>query len=451
MIFSKILYIILALLILLFMITVHEFGHYIVGKIFKFKINEFAIGMGPKIFRRQNKKTGEWFSIRALPLGGYCAFEGEDEASNVEGAFNSKEPYKRILVLLAGVTMNLIFGVLILMLSVGIYGQLLIETYDIVEDSVYQEYSLANDDIILKINDKNVYMANDISRALNGKKKGDIVRITVKNNRANGGKEVVKEVKLRKDVVVDNLASNTSAFESLGIATIIRIDEVTSGSVFKKNWYFNKIIVSNNEEIRITQVQDLVNYLKTCNMGDTISLEMLTEDRKATIVDVVIPIDLTDLDNERVLNAISVKSTKKLLKYSTVNVKFGFFESVARGLEYSKNIAGTIFTTIGELLTGKLGLDAVGGPVTTIKVTADAINKGGFNYFLEIAGFIGINLAVFNLLPFPALDGSRVVFCLIEWIRKKPVNRKIEGLVHGIGLFVLLGFCFLVEILQLFR
>ena len=80
------------------MITVHEFGHYIVGKIFKFKINEFAIGMGPKIFRRQNKKTGEWFSIRALPLGGYCAFEGEDEASNVEGAFNSKEPYKRILV-----------------------------------------------------------------------------------------------------------------------------------------------------------------------------------------------------------------------------------------------------------------------------------------------------------------------------------------------------------------
>ena len=446
--FSKILYIILALLILLFMITVHEFGHYIVGKIFKFKINEFAIGMGPKIFRKQNKKTGEWFSIRALPLGGYCAFEGEDESSEVEGSFNSKEPYKRILVLLAGATMNLIFGILILMLSVGIYGQLMIETYDIVSDSVYQEYSLANDDIILKIEGKNIYMANNISTILDGKKKGDIVSVTVKDGKTN--KEVVKQVKLRNDVKVDNISTNMTAFESLGIATIIRIDEVSSNSAFGKNWYFNKIIVSDSEVIRILTIQDLVNYLKTCNEGDTISLEMLNDERNTTLVDIIIPINLTDLDNDRVLNAIGVKSTTKLLKYSTAKVRVGFFDTIARGFEYSKNIAGTIFTTIGQLLTGKLGLNAVGGPITTIKVTANAISTGGFNYFLEIAGFIGINLAVFNLLPIPALDGSRVIFCLIEWIRKKPVNKNIEGAIHGIGLFLLLGFCVLVEILQLF-
>ena len=121
--FNTILYIGLAILILLFMITVHEFGHYIVGKLFNFKINEFAIGMGPALFKKQNKKTNEIFSIRAFPLGGYCAFEGEDAESDSQGAFNNKAPYKRILVLIAGATMNLIFGILILMLSIGIYGQ----------------------------------------------------------------------------------------------------------------------------------------------------------------------------------------------------------------------------------------------------------------------------------------------------------------------------------------
>jgi regulator of sigma E protease len=93
----------------------------------------------------------------------------------------------------------------------------------------------------------------------------------------------------------------------------------------------------------------------------------------------------------------------------------------------------------------------MGGTITTIGVTAEAIKVGGFNYFLEMLGFIGINLAVFNLLPIPALDGSRVVFATIEWIRKKPVNRKVEGVIHAIGLILLLGFSILVDVLQLIK
>ena len=73
--------ILLAILILLFMITVHELGHYTSGKLLGFQINEFAIGMGPKIFRKK-LKSGEFFSIRIFPLGGFCAFEGEDEGEN---------------------------------------------------------------------------------------------------------------------------------------------------------------------------------------------------------------------------------------------------------------------------------------------------------------------------------------------------------------------------------
>ena len=106
--------------------------------------------------------------------------------------------------------------------------------------------------------------------------------------------------------------------------------------------------------------------------------------------------------------------------------------------------------SLGELLTGKIGLDAMGGPITTIQVTSQAATAG-IGSFLNIAAFIGVNLAVFNLLPIPALDGCKVIFCLIEWIRKKPVNRKVETIIHFVGLVALFGFAILVDLLQLFR
>ena len=450
---STVLNIFLAILILLFMITVHEFGHYIVGKIFKFKINEFAIGMGPTLYKRQSKKTGEIFSIRALPLGGFCAFEGEDEDSEVDGSFNSKAPYKRILVLLAGATMNLIFGVLILMASIGFYGQLLIKTYDIKSDEIYNEYSLKNDDVIISINGKNVYLASDISSNLKDKKQGEIVKVGVKTLKDGVYVYEEKNIKLRNDVTSDNLTDNYSAFESLGIATIIRIDESieNSGFIDGKSYFLRIKTAKDYEDCqRIFTISDLTSYCRTLSMGDTLNVYVLKDgEDKESLLSIPISVNMAELDDERILNAIGVKSTTKLLKYTTEKTRFTFFETIGRTFEYSINIAGTIFRTLGELLTGKLGVNAMGGPITTIKTTASAISLGGFHYFLEIAGFIGINLAVFNLLPIPALDGSRAVFCLIEWIRKKPVNKKVEGAIHAVGLILLLGFCVLVDILQL--
>ena len=182
-IFSTIGSILLAILVLLVMITIHELGHYIAGKIFKFKINEFAIGMGPAIFKRKNETTGEIFSIRIFPLGGFCAFEGEDDDVDSPNAFNNKKPWQRIIVLVAGATMNFLLGMLILMISVGAYGQTAVETYDIKpsRNVMISQNSLRQNDVIYKINGKNIYMATDISSALKGKKKGDIVTVIVKD------------------------------------------------------------------------------------------------------------------------------------------------------------------------------------------------------------------------------------------------------------------------------
>ena len=167
--------VLLALLILLAMITVHEFGHYLAGKALKFKINEFAIGFGPKLFKRASKRTGELFSIRALPLGGFCAFEGEDDGEDEnENSFTRKAPWKRIIVLLAGPLMNYVLALFLIIVSMFAFGQPVFKVGSVAEyegdnAEVYAEYSLEAGDDILKINGKTVYMVTDVVSALDRK------------------------------------------------------------------------------------------------------------------------------------------------------------------------------------------------------------------------------------------------------------------------------------------
>ncbi len=449
-VFSTVLSIFLAILVLLIMITIHEFGHYIAGKIFKFKINEFAIGMGPAIYKRKSKKSGEVFSIRVLPLGGYCAFEGEDEDSDSKDAFNNKEPWKRLIVLLSGAVMNFILGVFVLILSIGVYGQLLINVRDVAPATIeQQEYSLIKDDIIVQVEGKDIFMASDISSVLKGKKQGEIVDVVVNSN----GKQILRKVKLRNDVSSSNLTDVFSSMTALGVATVQKIEGITPTSSLKIGEYLLRI--KDQEEYencsRIYSDSDLISFAKTFNLNENCSF-YITDNESSSgyrLVSVQINEDLSNLDDLEVLKILGISKTSSYLNYQTINCKFGFFETIKRGFEYSVVVAGTIFTTLGELLTGKLGISAMGGPITTISMTSTAIKVGGFNFFLEIMGFIGVNLAVFNLLPIPALDGSRAVFTTIEWIRKKPLNRKVEGVIHAIGLIFLLGFCVLVDLLQL--
>ena len=443
----------LAILVLLAMITIHELGHYIAGKIFKFKINEFAIGMGPAIFKRTNEKTGEIFSIRVFPLGGYCAFDGEDQESTSETSFNSKAPWKRIIVLVAGATMNLILGALLLTLGVGIFGQTAIQSYEIrpSANATISENSLHVDDVILKINGKTIYMQTDIPVALKGKKEGDIVKVVVKTS---NGENVTRNVYLRNDPVSENLTDVISSYTALGIPPVQKIQPTLNSSMLSGDylWRFNNGTDATDGDVIYT-VNDLISYVRTLNLGENAEFyvrRVVDNENKNVLITVPINDDLSSYNDNAILSYVGIQSYTTYLKFTVSNVRFGFFEGIGRGLGYTVNVGGTIFRTLGELLTGKLGLDAVGGPITTIKTTSENIREGGIQYLLDIAGFIGVNLGVFNLLPIPALDGSRIVFCFIEWIFKKPVNRKLEGIIHAVGLLVLLGFSVLVDVLQLF-
>jgi regulator of sigma E protease len=347
---SNVFYIIVALAALLFMVTIHELGHYTAGKLLKFKINEFAIGFGRPLFKRVSKKSGEVFSLRLIPLGGFCAFEGEDQEKDNPQAFNNQKPWKRIIVLLSGVTFNFLFSLLLCIFVFNVFGMLFPKAEAVYPDAgtaVSEEYKLREGDILLAINGKTLYLANDLQKELAGISEGEVFTVTV----ARGGQRQDVTVKKRQYAYTDENGKEQTAY-GLGIRP----------------------------------------------------------------------------------------------SYAPYNM--GFFGNIAKSVIYCFKMAGVLLGYLGQLITGKASLSDIGGPITTIGVTAQIASKGLFP-LLEIVIFIGVNLAVFNLLPIPALDGARIVFIIIEWLRGKPIKREIEGKIHFAGFILLIGLVLFADLFQL--
>jgi len=447
----------LAILVLLVMITVHELGHYLTGKWLGFGITEFALGFGPAIYKKK-RKNGEYFSVRALPIGGFCAFEGEDEDSTSPTAFNNRKPWQRIIVLIAGASMNFILALVIIAMLFSFYGQSLFTAFEVLPTTEYSQ-TLEGGDVIVEIDGKGVYLQTDLIYALKGKKEGEVVNVKV--YRENTGEFLDRKITLRSDVTAVNSTDLGSVSRALGVAQLVYVEEVEESSPFKAGDAIFRECTSDYQndsdnpdgkylkEKRIFSEEDLYNYLSSFSAGDTVKLWIYRGDDYFRL-EFELPESFNTATAQTTFESLGIKTVYGQDRWTTTNVRLGFFKTMAGTFVYAFKIAGTIFTVLGELITGALGLNAMGGTVTTIVMTSQAIRIGGFRFLLEIASYIGVNLAVFNLLPIPALDGSRVVFTLIEWIFRKPVNKNVEGIIHTVGLVLLLGFAVMVDLMQLF-
>lgn len=357
-------YILVAILALLLMVMIHEFGHYIAGKLLGFKINEFSVGFGPKIVQKK-KKNGELFSLRAIPLGGYCAFDGEDENSNSPTAFNNQKPWKRLIVLFCGAFFNFLSAIIfsyILLVSCG---------YEHV-----QVKSMANTSFQYQV--QNHLEVDDRIYGING---------------------------TEFDFVSDDYFNSL-----LG-------DYVRNSLDFEQNKW----------------TSDGVDY-------STIPLNVERDGRKLVVEGVL---QKQMVDGEEVWSFVS--SDTKDFQFQTY--RHNGFEAIGESVTFTVRWAHKILIILGDLFTGQLSIKSLGGPVTTIKVMAETTQQS-YSYLLVLLPVIAVNLAVFNLLPIPSLDGARMVFVLIEWIRRKPINRDVEAYIHGFGLLALLGFVLIVDLLQ---
>ena len=426
--------VLLAILILLVMITVHEFGHYVAGKILKFKIDEFSIGFGPALFKRRSRKTGELFALRLIPLGGYCAFAGED------GLDEEPPP----------------------------------EPFEEMQEGNAAPGETAAAEVVQKAGEslaKASAAAEETGESAERAKKAIAApRPAPPTEEEKAHWFVNRRPWQRVIVLLAGALMNyllavlliIACFFAYGQTMIAVYETEPTAEIAPEYCLQDRDILLEAEGKSLYLTTDIARALNGKRQGEKVSFRVsrlfMSEAgesyRGEMEVEVQLRADVTvenSADYSSVWRALGIRyeeegeSGSYLL--ASAAYRFGFWETLGRSFMYSFKIAGSIFQILGELLTGRLGLSVLGGPVSTIAITSQVAGSS-FRGFLEIAGYIGVNLAVFNLLPIPALDGSKVVFTVIEWIRGKPVNRKVEAVIHFVGLVLLLGFAVLVDILQ---
>jgi len=190
--------IIIAIIIFSLIITIHEFGHFIAAKLNGVKVNEFAIGMGPALLKKQKGET--LYALRVFPIGGYCAMEGEDKDSSDGRAFGNKAVWRRMIIVVAGVCMNMILGLILLMVQTGISDAIVTTTVSKFEDgAVSHETGLEVGDEIIAINGMRIFTSMDMSYKFTNDEDGVYDMVVVRN----GERVSLKNVKLSTTVGED--------------------------------------------------------------------------------------------------------------------------------------------------------------------------------------------------------------------------------------------------------
>lgn len=374
-------------LIFLIMISLHEFGHFLFGKLLGFNVLEYAIGFGPAILKKQGKKT--LYSLRLIPFGGYCKFAGEDgENETGEGDFNLQPCWKRIIVLAAGAIFNILLGFIIFIIfTVGSGAVRTNEIDSVIQGSYLEQAGILPGDKIIELNGKNVDFFNDISLGMQELTKDSEVNLTVKR-----GKE-----KINTTVKLSEQISTISYYEEYAI-----LETVVNGT-------------------SLPLVQE---YYSDAFLKDE------TKTGK------------------------SITNTSYILGIVGKAEDVTIFNVIPNSFYMTKFFVKLVYKTVWDMITGNVGVSELSGPVGIVTVVSDAVKQENtLLNLLNLTALLTINLGIFNLLPLPALDGGRIIFILIEMVRRKPIPPEKEGLIHSIGfllLILLMIFVSYQDILRLF-
>ncbi|MBQ9492827.1 MAG: site-2 protease family protein [Oscillibacter sp.] len=357
---STIIYIFAAVLIFGFLIAVHELGHCIVAKLCGVQVNEYAIGMGPLLWQRQYGET--LYSLRAFPIGGYCAMEGEDEDTGNERSFVRQKAWKKFLILVAGAFMNFLTGVVIIFVLYGGAGAFLTDEITGFADGfpLEGENGLMAGDVFYKIDSYRTYLRGDASLFLSYHK-GDTIDLTVIRD---GEKVTLNDFPMTRRSYT---GTDGETYTGFGLYVGIHREEATFLNRLRYTW----------------------------------------------------------------LNALDFV---QLVRFSLI-----------------------------QLFTGGASVKDLTGPVgivsTMTQMGEQSENaRAAVENILYFAALLAVNLAVMNLLPFPALDGGRVLFLLLDQISlaffHQPVPEKYQAAVNAVGMAALLTLMLLVtvqDVLKLFQ
>ncbi len=422
--------IVIGVLIFELIIFIHEFGHFITAKKFGVQVNEFAIGMGPKLFQFEKGETK--YTLRLLPIGGYCAMEGENEESDNERALINKPVWQRMIIVLAGAFNNIVLGLIMMMILMGQTDAFSSTTIaDFAQAAFTSKSGLQTGDTLVKIGDYKISCSRDISFAL------ALMDIqTVDGNDFSIYKEDCGYTLLRQytslkaeDYTEDELLEITKAFDA-GIdklnvcSTKEEADAITNDTLAE----VNKLAKTDYEPEEREFMPERRRFRT--------NVDVIRNGSRITVENVDFYTYLGENDEPSVALDFSVEPIDK-------NVGTLITESA----KSTFSVVRMVWVSLSGLVTGRFGMNDIAGPVGTASVVKQAAQVGlesGFgeavNNILYVMMIITVNLGIVNVLPLPALDGGRFLFMVIEVIIRKPVPQKYEGAVHTIGFMILLGF-----------
>ena len=221
-------YILLGILIFGFLIAIHEFGHFIAAKLSGVQVNEYSINMGPKLLQTQRGET--LYTLRLLPIGGYCAMEGEDEESDNPRAFNNAAWWKRLIILVAGSFMNFVAGLLIITILCAFTVKTIpdMTIHSFMDESILDEQGFELGDRFYAVDGKRVYVSSDIDLLVE-RHQSKIMDITVLRD---GKKLTLHNVDMTKQLVTYEDGSTDYKYGFLQ-----NLDEANFGSILRFSFY----------------------------------------------------------------------------------------------------------------------------------------------------------------------------------------------------------------------
>ena len=333
----RFLYILIAIVMLGFIVMMHEFGHYIVGRICGIGIVEFSVGMGPKLFGF--KRKGIQYSLRLIPLGGYCAFVGEDEDDSSQNAMNNQPVWKRFLTVISGPLMNFLLAF------------------------VFCAILLAN--------------------------------------------FIVAEYQPKIAQVIDNSPASECGFEAGDIVAYVNGEKISF------------------DQAGITTVQEII-----LENGDLEPVE-ITVDRGGEMVDLSVKPALVVVNEETGETAYQVG-----VSFAPRTYTFG--EALGGSCKYMVEFTREMLKSLKNLVFKGEGINDMMGPVGIVSFVSELVYNEKAYAVVYLIFMLSLNIGIMNLLPLPALDGGRLIFLIVEGITRKPVPREKEGMIHAIGMGLLL-------------
>lgn len=441
--------IIIAIIVLGVLVFVHEFGHFIVAKWAGVFVEKFSIGFGPVLLR---KKYGETeYVLSALPLGGYVKMYGEqnDDEPGMETydpskegrSFKDKSGWHKAAIIFAGPLFNVIFAILIFW---GLY-MTGIPSYSAVvgtveKGSVAESAGLKSGDKITEANGEKIRSWNEFA-AFIAEKPNEKVNITLSDNRqislTVGEKEVTdifgdKEktgsigASLQIDAVIGEVVPNMEAEK----AGLLKGDKILSVNGEKVNsWNESADLIRNKPGMELTLIVERNGKEETFKITPKPTEQGSGENKKTVGLIGIAPID------------------------GDITVRYGPVDAMVMGLEKSYELTKLIYIGFAKLVQREIPADSLGGPILIVETAAQSA-ESGFAALLIFMAAISINLAVFNLLPIPVLDGGQLAIIGAEGIMGRPLGEKALGAFQMFGLLVIISlmvFAFYNDIMRLIK